>query len=79
MVNIFEEPIGPRATTKKLHLQMFFLLKTSQLMVNCWFGVRWFGFLGPIPPKMKGLVTKGGTLRIPWPTGAPNQQANHQR
>lgn len=29
----------------------------------------------PIPPKMKGSDTKRGTLRIPWPTGAPNQQA----
>jgi len=24
---------------------------------------------------MKGSDTKRGTLRIPWPTGAPNQQA----
>ena len=79
MVNIFEEPIGPRATTKNLHLQMFFLLKTSQLMVNCWFGVPVVWIPGSHPPKNERACYKGGTLRIPWPTGAPNQQANHQR
>ena len=32
-----------------------------QLMVNCWFGARWFGFLGSV--SWKGLLLKG-TLRI---------------
>ena len=31
-----------------------FFEKWSQLMVNCWFGARWFGFLES--PKMKGIV-----------------------
>ena len=34
---------------------VFFGLFHGQLMVNCWFGARWFGFLGS--PKMKGIVT----------------------
>ena len=31
---------------------------TNQLMVNCWFGSRWFGLLES--PKMKGI----GILRV---------------
>ena len=31
------------------------VLNQNQLMVKCWFGARWFGFLGS--PKMKGIVT----------------------
>ena len=36
----------------------------SQLMVNCWFGSRWFGFLES--PNMKGIGILGCTpIRIP--------------
>ena len=31
----------------------------AQLMVNCWFGARWFGFLES--PKMKGIGNLGCT------------------
>ena len=45
-------------------LEMFFFVgKIDQLMVNWWFGARWFGFLGPIP-WWKGLLLRG-TPRIP--------------
>ena len=38
--------------------------KNAQLMVNWWFGARWFGFLGS--PKMKGICfIYGYPIRIP--------------
>ena len=38
---------------------VFFWNESSQLMVNCWFGSLWFGFVGS--PKMKGIITYRGT------------------
>ena len=37
----------------------FFFEEVYQLMVNCWFGARWFGFLES--PKMKGIGILGCT------------------
>ena len=46
----------------------------NQLMVNWWFGARWFRFLGS--PKMKGIGLLRGTPKIPnhrapFPTNQP--------
>ena len=55
-----------------LFLVLFLLLKIDiQLMVNCWFGARWFGFLES--PKMKRIDNLGCPPRIPNHR-APNQQ-----
>ena len=41
---------------KKEHVESFVVFFNEfQLMVKCWFGARWFGFLES--PKMKGIVT----------------------
>ena len=44
---------------------------TNQLMVNCWFGARWFGFRTD-PRKWKGLGFSGVPLESQ--TTSPNQQ-----
>ena len=61
-------------TQVKMCLFCFFpKFRGNQLMVNCWFGARWFGFLES--PKMKGIGILGCTpIRIPNHR-APNQQA----
>ncbi len=50
----------------------YFTLFITQLMVNCWFGARWFGFRKD--PLMKiALATLGVPLESQT-IGAPNQQ-----
>ena len=50
----------------------FFPMSFSQLIVNCWFGARWFGFLES--PKMKGIgIPRCSPIRI-QNHRAPNQQ-----
>ena len=50
----------------------FFLVFQAQLVVNWWFGARWFGFLGC--PKMKGI----GILRgIPFASQTTRLQTNN--
>ena len=44
-------------------MRFFVFWISNQLMVNCWFGARWFGFLES--PKMKGIGNLGCTPRIP--------------
>ena len=47
-----------------------------QLMLNCWFGARWFGFLGS--PLMKGIgILWGHPIRIPKKSTQPTKE-NHK-
>ena len=55
---------------RKLDLHSVNQTMVSQLMVNCWFGPRWFGFR--LDPLMKVIVT-WGALRI-----QNHQPPNHQ-
>ena len=58
----------------------FFSDLCSQPMVNCWFGARWFGFLGS--PLWKGLLLRGtrfesqttGPQTTTWPLAEPKNK-----
>jgi len=71
--NWVEDIINQQGPPGSLHRRISYFRvsrKSLQLMVHCWFGARWFGFLGF--PKMKGREKKGFESQ---PTGP--QTTNH--
>ena len=57
-----------------LEVVFFEIPEINYRMVNCWFGSRWFGFLGS--PYGKGLLLRGTPIRIQKPRG-PKPPTGH--